>query len=85
MARESTLEKCAPKKITWGNPFVSIPNPNPCAIDPGARERIPVVIPSDHLRKRGAMMQKVIVSYDKTKMARRRELPCVRRFMALYR
>jgi hypothetical protein len=55
---------------------------------PGTREPIFVAIPSDHPRKKGAMMQKANVSHDKRKMdkmVRGRGLPCVRRSRALRR
>jgi hypothetical protein len=55
---------------------------------PGDRGSISVVIAIDHLRKKGTMMQKAIVSHGKTKMdkpVRRRELPRVRRSRPLYR
>ncbi|SAM04795.1 hypothetical protein [Absidia glauca] len=60
------------------NPLRSIPNLTTCTSSPAAREPIPVVIPFDHLRNKGAMMQKVNVSHGETNMdktARRRGLP----------
>jgi hypothetical protein len=36
-------------------------------------------------KKKGAKLQKATVSHGKTKMVRRRELPCVRRSMSMYR
>jgi hypothetical protein len=55
---------------------------------PGVRKPIPVVIPFDHLRIKGAMMQKANVGHDKPKMdkaVRRGALPCIRRSRSLYK
>jgi hypothetical protein len=45
-----------------------IPNLTTCPSSPAASEPIFVVNPFDHLRKKGAMMQKVNVSHGKAKM-----------------
>ncbi|SAM06028.1 hypothetical protein [Absidia glauca] len=46
----------------------AIPNQTTCPSSPAAREAISVAIPSDQLRKKGAMMQKANVSHGKPKM-----------------
>jgi hypothetical protein len=65
-----------------------IPNPTACTSSPGAREPISVVIPFDHPRQKGALKQKGNVGPGKSMMvtmARRRELPGVRRSSLLHR
>jgi hypothetical protein len=56
-----------------------------CPSNPGARGFLFVVIPFDHLRKKGAMMQQANVSHGgrkKNKTLKKGGLPCVRREMA---
>jgi hypothetical protein len=70
------------------NPLIAIPKLSPCPSSPGFREPISVAIPSDLLKKNGALMQNANVSHGKPKMNKgvsRRELPYNRRLMPLYR
>jgi hypothetical protein len=74
--------------VSCRNPLRPIPNLTTCPSSPDVREPISVVIPLDHLRKKGAMMQKANISHGKTKidkMEGRRELPCVRRLWVFVR
>jgi hypothetical protein len=69
-------------------PLSPVPNPSTCPFVPGARKPVSVVILIDACMKKDIMMQPANVSHGKTKMVkmvRRRELPCVRRSLSLYR
>jgi hypothetical protein len=62
------------------NSLRPIPNISRCPSSPAARKPIFVVIPFDHLRKKGALMQKANVSHgEKTVFMARKELPSVQR------
>jgi hypothetical protein len=81
MATQSTLDTiyyvkvsapktnlCEGSPHAFRNPLRPIPNLTTCPSSPGAREPISVAIPFAHLRKNGAIMQKVNVSHGESKM-----------------
>jgi hypothetical protein len=51
--------------LVFRNPLGPIPNLTTSQSSLSARKPISIVIPFDHLRKKGAMIQKVNVSHDK--------------------